>query len=448
MGDLTYQLISLDLPPILTALFSALACALLGNYLLLQRQSLMGDAVSHAVLPGIVIAFLLSNSRSSLTVFIGAAIAGILSAVLIGAIRQLGLIESGAAMGVVFSIFFALGVFLMEQAAARNVDLDADCLLYGQLETIFWSPPQEFTRFFTFETAKLMPGEVWASLATFLFIVGFVLLFYKELKIFSFDPGLAITLGFSPTILHYVFMSLTAFAVVASFKAVGSILVIAMIICPAASARLFTDKLHTQIWLSILFCTSATIIGYISGAFLPVWLGFEQSLNAAGTMSVVLGAQLAAAVLFAPTYGVLSQRRTRARLARQILCEDILSITYRSEERLGQIQVPRSEVAEILKRYAASPDIDRAWQNLLNQELIIEQGEEIELSASGREQAKSLLRRHRLWETHLVNQAGLKPDHVHQTAETLEHFTTPELTEELAATAAYPNYDPHGKKIP
>jgi len=253
MDSLTaYQFISIDLPAILAALFAALSCALLGNYLVLRKQALMGDAISHSVLPGIVIAFLIFNSRATEFIFIGAAVAGILTALLVEVVRKLGNVESGAAMGVVFSIFFALGVLLIERAAARSVDLDADCVLHGQLETVFWYPPNTLSKFFSFETLKLLPAEVVSSFSVFLVVAIFVLLFFKELKISSFDPGLSSALGFSATGLHYILMIFVAAAVVASFQVVGSILVIAMLICPPACARLLTDKLSIQILLSML----------------------------------------------------------------------------------------------------------------------------------------------------------------------------------------------------
>ncbi|MCB0339650.1 MAG: metal ABC transporter permease, partial [Bdellovibrionales bacterium] len=185
------QFIALDLPPLLTGLSSGLACALLGNFLLLRRMSLMGDALSHSVLPGIVFAFLISGTRASLPIFIGAAAAALLCAVTIEAVRRLGRVEGGAAMGVVFSLYFAGGILLMEQAAARNIDLDADCLLHGQLETIFWYPPDTLSQFFTWTTLTALPQELVTSVAVLLFVILFLSVFRKELKLVTFDQSLA-----------------------------------------------------------------------------------------------------------------------------------------------------------------------------------------------------------------------------------------------------------------
>lgn len=301
----TYQFISIDLPPLLSALFAAVACAILGSFLVLRKQSLLGDAISHSVLPGIVVAFLVTGSRSTLPIFLGAAIAGLFSAFLIEIVRRLGKVDESAAMGVIFSTFFALGILTMEQAAARNVDLDPDCLLHGQLETIFWYPPRDWSSLLSLTTLGSVPGEVYASGITAFLVIGFVLLFWKELTISSFDPALSSALGFRSDLIHHALMVCLACAVVASFKTVGSILVIALLVCPAATARLCTDRLKIQLVLSVIFSITACIIGYLCGAFAPQWLGFQQSVSVAGMIAVVAGVMLAFAILIAPRYGVL-----------------------------------------------------------------------------------------------------------------------------------------------
>ncbi|MCB0329889.1 MAG: metal ABC transporter permease, partial [Bdellovibrionales bacterium] len=312
------QFIALDLPPLLTAIFSASACALLGTYLLLRKQSMMGDAISHSVLPGIVVAFLLTSSRGGFTIFVGAAIAGLLSAVLIELTRRFGSVESGAAMGVVFSLFFAAGIVILEQAAARSIDLDADCLLHGQLESIFWYPPTGASSLLSYETIEKLPIEVWTSFITLALTLGFILVLFKELQFASFDPALASASGFSSTLIHHLLMAMVACAVVASFKAVGSILVIAMIICPAACARLCTDKLVTQLYLSVLFAVLASILGYFSGAFGPILFGFENSVNAAGMIAVTAGILLGLCVFLAPRYGVIAKNLRRLQLQQRV----------------------------------------------------------------------------------------------------------------------------------
>jgi len=433
--------VTLDLPALLTAVFAAVACALLGNYLVLRGLSLMGDAISHAVLPGIVVAFLLTSSRSGITIFIGAAVAGILSAAIIEFVRKYGRVESGAAMGVVFSIFFALGILFIEQAAARSVDLDADCLLHGQLETIFWYPPPGVP-LLSREALALLPSEVMTSFLTLVVVIGFVLLFYKELKLSSFDSALADALGFRSSFLHQMLMVMVACAVVASFKAVGSILVIAMLICPAASARLWTDRYNVQIILSVVFAILSCVLGYFLGAFGPLWLGYKNSVSAAGMMAVVSGLLLTGSIILAPRHGVLARSLRQLKLAVRVRGEDILALIYRAKE-VGKpvnLQQIRSTLGDELLTTVA-------LLNVKSSALVVGD-EELSLSTPGEARAKELVRSHRLWESYLVQQAALSPDHVHDIAERLEHVTAAELQEKVATKHGEGELDPHGKPIP
>ncbi len=299
--------LQIDLPAMLAALFATLSCTLLGNFLVLRRQSLMGDAISHSVLPGIVLGFLVAGTRATWPMFIGATVAAVTAAILVELVGRLGRLDSGAAMGVVFSVFFAAGVLLIEQAAAHAVDLDAECVLYGQLEDILWLAPTGW--------ASLLEPAVWADLprevvtlacVTFVCAVA-VAAFYKELKITSFDPDLATTLGIPAGGFNLGLMLLVGMVAVASFEAVGSILVIAMFICPAAAARMLTDRLGAQIWVSLRIAAVCAILGYAAAAFGPFWLGGDSSLAASGMIAVATGVALALAILFAPRYGVLTR---------------------------------------------------------------------------------------------------------------------------------------------
>ncbi|MEX2641918.1 MAG: metal ABC transporter permease [Acetobacterales bacterium] len=306
--------LQLDVPAMLAAFLACACCALLGNFLVLRRQSLMGDAIAHAVLPGIILGFLLTGSRAVVPILAGALGAGIVAAVLIELVRRLGRVEPGAAMGVVFSIMFALGVVLMEQAAASAVDLDADCILYGQLEDILWLAPTGWSSLLDPTVWADMPREVVTLFVVTAFCAAMVAMFYKELKITSFDPDLATTLGISAKLFHYGLMTLVAAACVAAFEAVGSILVIAMLIVPASIARLLTDRLAVQIRLSILAALAIGPGGYVLAAFGPFWIGGTDSLNAAGMMATLSGVLLVVTILIAPRYGMLARRRHARRL--------------------------------------------------------------------------------------------------------------------------------------
>ena len=310
----TQEFLQIDFPALLAAVLACAACALVGNFLVLRRQGMMGDAVSHAVLPGIVAGFLIAGTRETLPMMAGALAAAALSGVLIEAVRRFGRLESGAAMGVVFTVMFAAGVVMIEQAAARGVDLDADCVLYGQLETILWLAPTGWASLLDPAAWAAMPREVVTLAAVFVLCVALVLLFYKELRITTFDPALASTLGIPAGLFHYGVVLLVATTAIAAFEAVGSILVIAMLIAPPAAARLLTDRLSVQLGLSVALGVLAAVAGYAAAAFGPLLLGGEHSLNAAGMIAVAAGLILALAALFGPTHGVLGRRRALGRL--------------------------------------------------------------------------------------------------------------------------------------
>jgi manganese/zinc/iron transport system permease protein len=207
-------------------------------------------------------------------------------------------------------VVFAGGVVRTEQCTPPAVDLDADCVLYGQLEAILWLAPTRWSDLADPAVWADLPHQVVVLSAVALLCVVCVTLFYKELALTSFDPNLATTLGYPAGLFHYGVVVLVAVAAIASFEAVGSILVVAMLICPAATARLLTDRLPVQLWLSVLIGGVTGAGGYLLGAFGPSVLAGEpaDALNAAGMIATLAGVLLTAAVLFAPRHGILGRR--------------------------------------------------------------------------------------------------------------------------------------------
>lgn len=285
MFDLSWEL---DGWIILAGILCAVSASLLGNFLVLRGMSMLGDAVSHTVLPGIAVAFLIGNSRSSLPMFLGAIIAGIVTAFLTEWIHRIGKVDEGASMGVVFTSLFAIGLILIVQAADR-VDLDAGCVLYGAIELT----PLDQIRIgsITVPRAVLMLSGVLALNLTC------IVLFYKELKITAFDPALANSLGISSYTMHYLLMVLVAVTAVASFESVGNILVVAMFIVPPATAFLLTKQLNRMILISVLIAIISAIAGHLAAIQIPQLFGF-QSTSTAGMMAAVVGFLFLAAHLF------------------------------------------------------------------------------------------------------------------------------------------------------
>lgn len=303
--------LTIDLPAMLVAVFAAVSCGLLGNFLVLRRQALIGDAISHVVLPGIVAGFLVAGAIATLPLMLGAMTAAVLAAGLIELIRRAGRLEAGAAMGVVFTSMFAGGIVLLEQSDAANAHIDAEHALYGNLESTLWLGAAEWGDLVSAAALAQLPRSLVTLAAVALAIALLIVAFYKELKVTTFDAGLAASLGLPVRTISTALIVTVALAAVAAFEAVGSILVIAMFICPAATARMLTDRLGRQLWLSVAVAVAAGVGGYAAAAFGPRMWGSPESLSAAGTIAVVAGVLQCAAMVFAPRYGALARRRRR-----------------------------------------------------------------------------------------------------------------------------------------
>jgi manganese/zinc/iron transport system permease protein len=411
----------------------------------------MGDAISHTVLPGIVLAFLagvtLRNAGwispanylgwQHALLFGGAMALGVLSAVLTEAVQKLGRVESSAALGVVFTTLFALGLVLV-RLAADQVHLDPDCVLYGVLETT----AMDLDPVTGLPNAALTAGAVLAINLTL------VALFFKELRISAFDPALATALGFRASVMHYALMAVTAATLVSSFEAVGSILVIAMLIVPAATAHLLTDRLGRMIALSVVVAGISAVLGHVLAITLPpvllsrLGLGDRASLSTSGMMGVAAGLLFVAAALFGPRHGVVSKLAARLRLSVRIVAEDVLGFLYRLEERAAPSAVNLAE---------ALPEAGFLWRSLAVWRLRrrgLLQPAGLGLTDAGRDAARNLVRSHRLWEIYVAKHFELPESHLHATAERAEHFLGEELAEELAQELDRPARDPHGRDIP
>ena len=294
------EFVPLSLVPLLTGIFAAVACALPGNFLVLRRQALIGDAISHVVLPGIVVAFLVTGTVSTWPMLLGAAGAAVVAVVAIEAVRRLGRIEAGAAMGVIFTAMFAGGVLLLEQSDTSNVHLDVEHALYGNLESLIWLDATGWASLFDRVALAELPVELPRIAITLLGVIAFTALLWRPLKISTFDEGFAATLGMRTNVLGLALVIVAAIAAVAAFDAVGSIIVIAMFICPPAAARLMTNRLEHQVAWSVVFAVLSATLGYVLAGYGPIWIGFADSVSAAGMIATMSGVILGLAALFGP----------------------------------------------------------------------------------------------------------------------------------------------------
>ena len=438
----TAVFLQLDLPVLLAGVLASVACSVVGCFLVLRRMALMGDAISHAVLPGIVLAFLMTQTMHGPPMFIGCAIIGVVTALLTEVIHRVGRVESNASMGVVFTVLFAIGVILIERYAGRAVHLDADVVLYGAMETAIWpTAPDTWAGLLEPGAWTGFPSQVITLALMAAFNIAFVTVLFKELRITAFDPGLAAAQGISPTVMHYALMTVVAMTTVAAFEAVGSILVVAMLIVPGLIGSLLADRLGPML---VVAAVSAAVIatgGYAVSA--------AASLNAAGTIGVMLGVGLVVVGLVAPQHGWISRAWQRMTIGAAVAREDGLGLLYRLSESGGDAPVPTERFDALMKTIGLSrPARAIALRQLVQAGEVQRDGDGLRLTERGRREAARLVRVHRLWENYLVEELDLRPDHVHRSAMQLEHVTDERMRRRLAEYAREPTTDPHGRSIP
>ncbi|WOO40921.1 metal ABC transporter permease [Rubellicoccus peritrichatus] len=257
---------------ILMGFLANATCGIVGTFLVYRRMALVGDAISHSLLPGIVLAFLITSSRDSFPMMIGAIIAGAFTVFLIEAIHRSSRVKPDAALGIVFSFLFAVGVIMLALFADR-VDLDPDCVLYGEIGFI---PLMDTV---SLGGMELGPRPVVLMGSVFLIAAVLTIVFYKGLLVTSFDPALALSLGIRVNFYHYGLMAVLSLSVVSAFEAVGAILVIAMLIFPAVTASMVTDRLPFILVLTLPLAFVYSVAGY----HLALWL----DTSIAGAMVVV-----------------------------------------------------------------------------------------------------------------------------------------------------------------
>lgn len=279
----------------LIAAVVAAACALPGTFLVLRRMAMMSDAISHTVLLGIVLAFFVVSEFGHPLLMIGAAVMGVLTVSLVELLNKTRLVKEDAAIGLVFPALFSLAVILIS-VYARNVHLDAHVVFQGDLAFAPFDRVTVMGRDFGPRTLVMMGIILLLNLA-------FILLFYKELKLATFDAGLAAALGFSPTLIHYGLMTMVSVTAVGAFDAVGSILVIALMIVPPATAYLLTDNLPRMLGLSVLLAVLGGISGY--------WVARSLDTNIGGAMVMMLGVLFGLAFLLSPQRGLVAIARRR-----------------------------------------------------------------------------------------------------------------------------------------
>lgn len=358
----------------LIAAVVAAACALPGVFLVLRRMAMMSDAISHTVLLGIVLAFFVVSDINSPLLILGATVVGVLTVSLVELLNRTHLVREDAAIGLVFPALFSLAVILISRYAG-DVHLDSDAVLLGELA---------FAPFERFVVAgrDLGPVSLWLMGGILLLNLAFILVFYKELKLATFDAALAASLGFSPALIHYGLMTLVSITAVGAFDAVGSVLVVALMIAPPVTAYLLTDRLPRMLALSVAFGILSAISGY--------WLAHTLDASIAGSMATMAGVWFAVVFLVAPERGLIALAGRRAR-QRWTFAQTALAIHLYNHEGRPEAAA-ENHVGHLGEHLRWPPEfatqvVRRATRN----GLVMAQNGHLVLTESGRETAQQAL---------------------------------------------------------
>ena len=396
----------------------------LGSFAYLQRKSLLGDALAHAALPGVGLAFLIVGQKDLLALLIGASISGWLGALALNAIVRYSKIKQDAALGIVLTVFFGLGVVILTfiQKTGSGAQAGLDKFLFGQ-------------------AAAMGAHDVRVLSVVAILMLVVLTLGFRRFKIISFDPSFAGTIGVRVGLLQFILTTMIVLAVTIGLQAVGVVLIAALLITPAAAARQWTDKLATMVWLAAVFGALSGLLGAYISFLAPRW-------PTGPWVVVVVSTIFAISILFSPGRGVLARvlrhRRQRQRITQENILKSLLKpglaekdwSTFHSIRDMEEMwSFPRRELSTGLKK--------------LQRHGMVETSEfRYRLTPDGVIEGARVLRLHRLWEMYLTHHLELSADHVHRDAEELEHVITPEMERELQELLDRPEVDPHDQEIP
>lgn len=420
---------------LLGTILMGLSCGIMGSLIVTRRLSLFGDTLSHAVLPGVAVGFLWSQSKDSWAILAGATVAGFLGVALISLLRKTSRIRQDSALGLVLSGFYALGICMLTRIQKMEFGNQSgiDKYLFGQV-------------------VGLSSTDLWTMAFSFFLILMVSILLYKELLVAGFDSEYARSIGLPVDFLQYLLWILLAFAVITSLQVVGVVLVSALLVIPAATASLITDKMRLMLVFSaILGCTAGAL-----GAFLS-FLGSQ--LPTGPIIVLVSAAFFISALFFHPQNGLLFKWFSSRNRNQRISLENTLKAVYQELEfidfkkeviSIGQLakrrrtSIPQAhkEVDALVAKQYATLHSDQSDRSASPKPILVS------LTPEGWGTACRIVRNHRLWELYLTNEARYAPDHVHDDAEKIEHVLGEETVRRIERILSNPRKDPHGKLIP
>jgi manganese/zinc/iron transport system permease protein len=388
--------------------------AMIGSFALLRKKVLVGDAVAHAVLPGVCLAFIVTGTKHPVPLSLGAFMTGWLALVLIDQITHRSKIKEDTAIALVLSVTFGLGILLLTsiQHTGNTEQVGLSNFLFGK-------------------AAALVSDDLKTLTLLSLMLVIVVLLFFKEFTLVAFDKVFAQTSGLPVQRLELLLTSLTVLAIVVGIRAVGILLMAAMLMTPPAAARFWTNHLPTMVFLAAVLGMIAGLVGSFVSYIAPAmptgpWIVMTISLIAYGSF------------LLAPRKGLLARKIQQRKHQKKTLTENILKLFY--ELGVTEGHTGKNRTLDTLLQYRAMPTskLLAGLKRLQKQKMLQQEGLGWCLTVAGSHEGKEISQRHHLWELYLTQYLSIRPDHTHEDAESIEHVITPALAEELRRLVKLP----------
>lgn len=396
--------------------------SLVGTFAYLRKQSLVGDAVAHSLLPGVALSFLLFEEKNLWLLFPGALVAGWLSLLSIDAIKNHSKIKSDTAIAIVLSVFFAIGIVLLThiQQGEYGNQSGLDSFLFGK-------------------AASMLPRDIYLFVSVDIILIAAIVLFYPFLKLYAFDPDFASSVGLPVKWLEFLLSTLTVLAIASGIQAVGVVLMAALIITPAAAARFYTHQLNQTLLIALFFGMISAIGGVLISYTAP-------SMPTGPWIVVILSLIAVLTFLVAPNKGIIHRGMLRRRHVKKMNVENVLKLFYMFHKEMHQDSITLPELSAA--RHFESHLLQDALKHLKQKDYVTHSSKGMALTENGLLEAMRVVRLHRLWELYLNERLNIPQDHVHHAADAIEHIITPEIEEALLKELNYPTIDPHESIIP
>ncbi|MGB1294077.1 MAG: iron chelate uptake ABC transporter family permease subunit [Flavobacteriales bacterium] len=401
-----------------------LASGLVGSFTFLRKRALIGDSIAHSVFPGVAIGFLVSQSKDPIFLILGACLTGFLSIVVVDLIVRKSKLKTDTAIALVLSVFFGFGV-----------------LLFTYIQHEYQSAQTGLDKFLFGKAASMLKSDLYWLAGVSAFVILSVILFYKEFLIISFDRNYAKSTGISVRFYENMLSLLTILVIVVGIQIVGIVLMAALLVTPSSSARFWTERLKSMLVLSSVFAMLSGVLGVL------ISLSFEK-MPTGPWIVICLSVFAVGSILFAPNSGLYARILKRKRIQNQMNEDNILKTFYHLGEKDSHFSGAYSRVDLLDRRFFNGESLTKGLKDLVKSKDLIQENSKFKLSDNGLKRSKRIVKLHRLWEMYLSQKLKLKHDHVHDDADTIEHFITEELEAELEKILDYPTEDPHQTKIP